>query len=328
MNNTQLKYKSTNNRLGAILLIFTGLFNLLFAIYGNLPFHTLQEKYVHIVSYVIYDVMYLAAFMIPAIFVPVFFKKNERQPMRLAPTPPKSTFALILIGLAITYAFSYVNSIVVTNMFGDSATEPLFQYPATYMSNSQVILEFITVALVPAFCEEFLFRGVILSTLMPYGKSTAVIFSAVCFGLMHGNFSQFLYTTVAGIILGAVYVATDSIWPSTIIHMINNALAVLQIVLYERLSENYAYVIWLLIVSVIMIAGIVSLVYLIRRAKKKETKIESIYGAPLDRGECAEFSANADLLAKDAVRGFFSPTIIAFLAVQILFALYLLGASA
>ena len=37
---------------------------------------------------------------------------------------------------------------------------------------------------VPALCEEFLFRGCILSNLLPYGKTTAILASAVLFSMI------------------------------------------------------------------------------------------------------------------------------------------------
>ena len=329
MNSTQLKYKSILTRLGAILLIFSGLFVVLFGVYSMISFHLVTVFDAPIVDSILYDIIYMAVFMIPVAFVPAFFKREERQPMRLGVKAPKNTFALIAICIAISYAFAEFNAMTVTAVFGDEVREEIFKYPATYMSDTDLILEFITVALVPAFCEEFLFRGVVLSTLMPYGKSTAVVVSAVCFGLMHGNFHQFLYTTVAGLILGAVYVVTDSIWPSTIIHMINNALSILQIALYERLDVNYAYVFWIFIEATVMITGLVSLICLIRRKKSSGAEKTSLFGRPLESGgmvESAGFSSSAKLEAKDAFKLFFTPTIIVFVVYQIILGFVVLGA--
>ena len=327
MNNTQVKYKSTMTRLGGILLIFAGLLSVLFTIYFELPTYLLPEPAATIVDSIIYDVTYLAVFMVPVAFVPLFFKREERQPMRLDVKMPTNTFALILISIGLTYAFSYINSMMVTGIFGSDVTEDIFTYPATYMSDTDLILQFITTARVPAFCEEFLFRGTILSTLMPYGKSTAVVVSALCFGLMHGNLYQFLYTTVAGLILGAVYVATDSIWPSTIIHMLNNALSIAQMAVYERLNEDLAYVIWIAVESVIMVAGVVAFLYLIRRAKKTRNEKTSIFGKPLlDCGsESDGFTSSAKLESKDAVKAFFVPTILAFVIYQIFYSFVAMG---
>ena len=48
------------------------------------------------------------------------------------------------------------------------------------------------------FMEELLFRGMILKRARRFGDRTAVAFTAVLFGLMHGNLLQFFYVMVAG----------------------------------------------------------------------------------------------------------------------------------
>lgn len=317
MNDTKLKYRSTVTRIGVILLIFVGFLSVFMAIYLALPIDLLPEPAATVIDSVVYDAAYLAAFMLPVAFVKLVFKPEERQPMRLEPKISPNVFAFICIGVAFTYAFSYINSMAVDLIFGASVPEDMFNYATPKMSDGEIILQFITIALVPAFCEEFLFRGVVISTLMPYGKSTAVVISAVCFGLMHGNFYQFLYTTVAGLILGAVYVMTDSIWPGTIIHMINNALSVLQMVMMENLTEDYAYILWIAVECLIFALGIISFVIIVRRYKHVEREKNSVFGKPLTAdltGSEAGFWGHSKLDAKDAVKAFLAPTIVAFIA--------------
>ena len=329
MNDTKLKYKSTVTRVGVILLIFVGFLSVFMSVYLTLPIDLLPEPAATIIDSIVYDAAYLAAFMLPVAFVKLIFKPEERQPMRLEPRISWNVFAFICIGVAFTYAFSYINSMVVDLIFSVPVPEDMFNYATPKMSNGEIILEFITIALVPAFCEEFLFRGVVLSTLMPYGKSTAVVISAVCFGLMHGNFYQFLYTTVAGLILGAVYVMTDSIWPGTIIHMINNALSVLQMVMMENLTEEYAYILWIAVECLVFASGIISFVVIVRRYKHVEKEKTSVFGKPLAADlACrdAGFWGHSRLDAVDSVKAFFAPTIIAFIVYALFEAFAMLAA--
>ena len=303
-------------KMGAILLIFETLLQVLMSVYMSFPISFPIPEIADILDSVFYDVAYLASFMLPALFLPLFFQASERQPKRLSPKLSGSTIAFIFAGVTCVFAFSYINSIVCSTIFGEiNAVEDMFVYAPTYTSDYGVVLQFITIALVPAFCEEFLFRGVVLSNLMPYGKSTAIIVSAVCFGLMHSNFQQFLYATVAGIVLGVVYVLTDSIWPSTIIHMINNALSVLQLVLFERMEESYAVIAWVAVNCIVFVLGIISAVYLIKKYRSKEQVKESVFDKPLHmsyENEDAALCGNANLPAKDAIRLFFTPTMLAF----------------
>lgn len=83
--------------------------------------------------------------------------------------------------------------------------------------------------LFPAILEEILFRYLPLSALAPYGKRTAVLFSALCFALAHCDLFQIPYAFLAGILFGAIDLAAGSILPSLLFHIGNNALSVLWI---------------------------------------------------------------------------------------------------
>lgn len=176
---------------------------------------------------------YLAAFMIPAFVFMYLTRKDNRQPLRLEIRLEPETPLAIVAAIGMILPAAYLNSLMVSFIdFGDLfASEPL-DTPV------KVLMAFISIAIVPALCEEFLFRGCILSNLLPYGKTTAIIASAVLFSMMHGNVAQFFYTFIAGLVLGAVYVETGSIWPCTFIHLFNNFYSVIQQVIYERAGET------------------------------------------------------------------------------------------
>jgi len=85
-----------------------------------------------------------------------------------------------------------------------------------------LIIEIICVCIVPAFCEEMLFRGLILNGLRKLGKWPAILLSAGLFMLMHGNPDQTIFQFVLGIVLGLAFYNTGSIWVPMIIHFTNN----------------------------------------------------------------------------------------------------------
>ncbi len=90
------------------------------------------------------------------------------------------------------------------------------------------VVPYIVIAFLPAFCEELFFRGALLPLLRRAMGSWhwAVFASAAIFSAIHLELSGFLPRLVIGIILGYVFVITKSIWASTLIHFINNALVV------------------------------------------------------------------------------------------------------
>lgn len=70
--------------------------------------------------------------------------------------------------------------------------------------------------------EELMFRGFLLKRARVFGDWTAVVYTALMFGLMHGNIAQFLYAAAIGLILGYVAVKTNSIGYTIALHMLVN----------------------------------------------------------------------------------------------------------
>ncbi len=87
-------------------------------------------------------------------------------------------------------------------------------------------------ALLPAICEEFAFRGFILSGLQDQHRTrSAILLSALMFGFLHvllSLFQQLFNATLLGIVLGLLAVRSRSIVPGLIFHFLNNAIAVMQ----------------------------------------------------------------------------------------------------
>lgn len=87
-------------------------------------------------------------------------------------------------------------------------------------------LAILVVALVPAICEELLFRGFVLSGLRRLGELPAICCSALLFGLAHASLYRMLPTAFLGLLLGAFAWRTRSVLPGLILHALNNAVAV------------------------------------------------------------------------------------------------------
>jgi sodium transport system permease protein len=80
------------------------------------------------------------------------------------------------------------------------------------------------VAATPAICEECLFRGPVLRGLRTrVGAVTAVVISAMLFGLFHLDMYRLIPTTILGVLLGSLALESGSIVPSMVAHFCNNA---------------------------------------------------------------------------------------------------------
>jgi len=98
------------------------------------------------------------------------------------------------------------------------------------LANEYIIVSVILIGIIPAFVEEMLFRGVILSGFKEnYSIKKAILLSALLFGLIHLNPWQFVTAFIVGIITAWLFIKTNSIILCVFIHLLNNTLAVIAI---------------------------------------------------------------------------------------------------
>jgi sodium transport system permease protein len=82
-------------------------------------------------------------------------------------------------------------------------------------------------ALLPAVCEELVFRGFILTGLRRrFHTGTAVVISSFLFAVAHVNVFQFLPTFVLGLVLGVLAVRGRSVLPGMAYHLMHNGLLI------------------------------------------------------------------------------------------------------
>jgi membrane protease YdiL (CAAX protease family) len=124
-------------------------------------------------------------------------------------------------------------------MIGFSLIETGFEYLLSILAGTEVtsgisfeytgfiseVLIFITVVLVGPVLEELVFRGVICRALTRFGKGFAVVASSLLFALMHLNMTQAVPVFGFALVLGYVYLKTDSLQVPVILHVINNLIA-------------------------------------------------------------------------------------------------------
>ena len=134
--------------------------------------------------------------------------------------------ALLSVAISVICVFGFSS---ITNVFVYSLEKLGYN---SYMSNIAIpnfwyyLLYVFMMCIVPAICEEVLFRGTILKGMLKKGKTYAVFMSALIFMLMHGGPDQTIHQFILGVILGYVFVYSGSIWATILIHFLNNFYAV------------------------------------------------------------------------------------------------------
>ena len=115
---------------------------------------------------------------------------------------------------------------ILTGILGQNGvTVPTSDFSIHQPSAIAVIVQFSYVVIIAPIVEEFIYRGAILTALSPYGRGAAVLFSALAFGLMHGNIPQAASAFGTGLVYAIIAAKCGSILPTVIIHCLNNLLA-------------------------------------------------------------------------------------------------------
>ncbi len=99
--------------------------------------------------------------------------------------------------------------------------------PVNEMLNQMDGLTVFYVCLLGPVIEEYIFRWKLLNRLRPFGEKAAILYTALMFGLMHGNVTQFLYAAVIGIILGYMAVKTGRMVYNCLLHIFVNTFSML-----------------------------------------------------------------------------------------------------
>ncbi|MFG1926427.1 CPBP family intramembrane glutamic endopeptidase [Cryptosporangium sp. NPDC048952] len=87
------------------------------------------------------------------------------------------------------------------------------------------VLSVLFLAVLTPVGEEFLFRGIVATTLLRYGAVIGVVGSATIFALMHGLNIVFITAFVVGLIAAELRRRSGSIWPGVVVHVVNNLVA-------------------------------------------------------------------------------------------------------
>ncbi len=124
------------------------------------------------------------------------------------------------------------------------------------------LLTVAVMALLPAVCEEAVFRGWLLSSLrgrLPGWAAVAV--SAAIFGAFHLSLYRFLGTFSLGLIMGAMVWRRRALGPSALFHFLNNALALHFAEVLGWLGAGEEIPTWLVAASVVLSAAGFGLVF-------------------------------------------------------------------
>jgi uncharacterized protein len=184
----------------------------------------------------------VGGFLIPAIYFPKAIDKSTLlfNKANNCGTPLGWVLAISLIIFSIPFMSSLVlwNEAIRLPASWADVEQKLRMAEDTALALTEVFLKsdsmgtyffnLLVVAVAPAICEEFLFRGALMHLLLKCFNNMhiAVWVSALAFSLFHGQFYGFFPRLLIGVLLAYSVMYSGSIWPAIAAHFINNGLAV------------------------------------------------------------------------------------------------------
>ena len=198
-----------------------------------------------------------------------YFTKGKENKILTKPTASKTITYICLAVISFFALYPIVNSFdFLLSNFGFKLNEPSFK-----LNLGNYFLCLVPMVILPAVCEELLFRGLIFKGLKQHGKNVAIFITSLTFALYHMSLQQTIYPLLFGLVLTIVMFKENNILYCILMHLVNNFIALTFMFLDISLFVN---ILWYYILAVILlITFIILLIYYIKNQKNVEN-IEKI----------------------------------------------------
>lgn len=130
---------------------------------------------------------------------------------------------------------------------------------------ARAALSLIIICVMPAIGEELVFRGALASSYKNYGGTAVIIIGGLLFSLSHFNTAQTVYQFFIGALLTYLYLKTNNLFITMLIHFLNNAIALflpLAIPFFSTLTLSGP---GLLVVGIMCLPSLFMLVFSVRK---------------------------------------------------------------
>lgn len=206
-------------------------------------------------------------FFLPAfIFAIIVYGGRATSFLGLKPAQLKPMYILAIVLIIVAFPFVFwlgeVNQLIpLPKWMGDMEQEATKQMQQFLKARNagEVLLNVIIIALLPAIGEEVCFRGALQRIMIHITRNawTGIVITSILFSALHLQFQGFLPRMFLGMILGAIYWYSGSLWPSILAHFVNNAIQVI-VVSYapQYIDKNPPVPVFLAAFSGLLVWGI------------------------------------------------------------------------
>jgi membrane protease YdiL (CAAX protease family) len=251
------KRKFYNSDDSGKVFLFTVIFELLLSLAASfLPKEVTNGVWGIVISIVLSLLLYLSVY-----FIYTAYNGIEFNAVGIRKTKWQNYVLAIFIGAIALFGLQYLIGGVehIFSLIGI----PMNTSPIVGSTNfGRFLLVVVSSAIIPAVCEELIFRGMIFSGLRKsFSLPVAIVLSALLFALMHFSLQQFLYPFLLGMIMAWIVARTGSLVCSMIVHFANNFLVILMSYLNEvngfSMALPFTWWYYLLAVGLAMVTGLI-----------------------------------------------------------------------
>lgn len=176
---------------------------------------------------------------------------------------------VFIICMSATYIFNIVGSLInflIGLLKGSDVINPI----AATAAGAGVWVTILFGVILSPIIEEIVFRGILLNRVREYGDKVAIVFTAIMFGLFHGNLSQFFYAVVLGMIFGYITIKSNTIRYSIILHVLVNFFGLVGVPALILSGNPLFASLGSIIVIVLLVTGLVLFIKNIKKVKLTE----------------------------------------------------------
>jgi sodium transport system permease protein len=202
------------------LLILVGLF------FGRLSLSGMPLSWTSVVQSTI--VIQLGLILAPALIMATMLTRSVRKALRLHRPRPLEVMAAASLAVCLhpTYV-AFAAEVGKEYKLGEQTTSMLMQFDSI-ISNTPIWQVLLMLALIPAICEELVFRGFLFAGLQRKGGQVrAILVTAAFFGLSHGVLQQTITASVMGVMIGWIAYRSGGVACTIAFHVMHNSISML-----------------------------------------------------------------------------------------------------
>ena len=152
------------------------------------------------------------------------------------------------------------------------------------MTDTNLFERVLVVGILAPVFEEIMCRKILIDHTISHGQTFSILMSGLIFGLFHGNFQQFFYAALIGMLFALIYIRTGRIRYTIFLHMIVNlsssvitASLALKLMPYadelstltnvpdDVLAAYFVLIMWFLFLGALALTGIILIIVFFRR---------------------------------------------------------------